>query len=408
MFFFLFNGSLSFWIFLKERFNSHSLISDIIANNQFPSFGPYGDGVVSAFWNLNIYTNQRHLALSFGLSLLAILIILNPVLKNKKENFKKAILVGCIMGLLFLLNMAVFLMTAILLIVLFFLFSKIKKSIMSVLFFAFMFSFPQYLYFQSGFSTFKVFFNPGYLTSVNLTFFNFIHYWFFNLGLHFILIPIAYLISPKRNKKILFTFLSLFIIGNLFQFSKEMAANHKFFNYFLIVGVMFSAYAITEMWEKIKIFRPFLPLLFFILILSGIIDFFPIYNDSKIVLADYPKREEIKWIMKNTSKDSIFLNSDYLYNPASLAGRKIFIGWPYFAWSQGYDTLSRDLLRKDILENGTLLKICRAPITINYAILSRYEAGDININRDFFNNNFEKTFQNKQWEIYKVINTCSR
>ena len=44
------------------------------------------------------------------------------------------------------------------------------------------------------------------------------------------------------QKKIFISFFSLFIIGNLIKFSPEIAANHKFFNYFMIVGSMFSAY----------------------------------------------------------------------------------------------------------------------------------------------------------------------
>ena len=88
--------------------------------------------------------------------------------------------------------------------------------------------------------------------------------------------------------------------------------------------------------------------------ISGIIDFFPIYNDNRISLVDYPVSKDIRWIMDNTPANSVFLNSQYLYDPVSLAGRKIFLGWPYFPWSAGYDTQTRDDLRKKLLNSDNL------------------------------------------------------
>ncbi len=124
----------------------------------------------------------------------------------------------------------------------------------------------------------------------------------------------------------------IFIIGNLFKFSPEVAANHKFFNFALILGNMITAYLII---------RLRVPILVGILILSGVIDFFVVVNDAKGTLADVGNNEVATWIARNTPRDAVFLNSSFLYHPASLAGRKIFLGWPYFAWSGGYDTNTR-------------------------------------------------------------------
>lgn len=81
--FFLFNGSLSFLSFIKLHPLSNSFISEIMSNISFPSFGPYDQSIVSAFWNLNIYTNQRHLALSYAISLFLIYLVLKL---REKEN----------------------------------------------------------------------------------------------------------------------------------------------------------------------------------------------------------------------------------------------------------------------------------------------------------------------------------
>ena len=355
--FFIFNSSLSFLkFFTLYPFSSHTLLN-IINNQKFISFGPYDQSIISAFWNLNIYTNQRHLALSYALSLFLIYLTLKFKENDRKNNLKKALAIGIILGLSFFLNMAVFIMTIAIFTCMFLLFSKKRIYLFISLILGGIIAFPQYLYIQSGVSTFKPFINPGYLVT-NLNILNFINYWWQNLGLNLIFIPLGFIIAARHEKKILLSFFSLFIIGDLFQFSPEIAANHKFFNLFVVVGAMFSAYFLNFLWKKKNYLKLLVAIFIFLLIFSGIIDFFPIYNDYKIALPDYLVNKDISWIMKNTKPDSVFLNTQYLYDNASLAGRKIFLGWPYFAWSQGYNTDIRGSIRDSILLSLTKTQAC--------------------------------------------------
>ncbi len=401
--FFLFNGSLSFLDFFKIHPLSISTLKDIIINPTFPSFGPYDGKIVSAFWNLNIYTNQRHLAGAFAISLCIIYLFLTPIFKNRKVNFKISILLGIVLGFFFYFHLAVFLTTAIVLILLSLFFKELRISGLIILMISGIIAIPQYLYIQSGSSSFKPFLSPGYLASFNLTFFSFIKYWFYNLGLHSILIPIGFFLSNKNTKKIFMAFFTFFVVGNLIQFSPEIAANHKFFNYFMIIGVMFSSLVLAKLWNRKHLFKPVVIILFFFLTLSGVIDFFPVYNDGKITLADYPINKDAEWIKDNTPRNSIFLNSQYLYDPASLAGRKIFLGWPYFAWSAGYDTLTRDNLRKSLLNSTNLDIFCTEVLKnkINYVELNK-ENTEFQINYSFFEKNLKKKYQDSQYEIFNT------
>lgn len=404
--FFLFNGSLSFINFFAKHPISKNVFLDVAQNNKFASFGPYDGSVVSAFWNLNIYTNQRHLAISYGLSLLLIYLLLKLRGNEKKENIKKSLFIGIVLGFSFILNMAVFFMTAIIIFIMT-LFLKNKRFYIYIsLVIAFFIALPQYLFTQSIASSFKPTFHLGYLIT-DLNFINFLNYWFQNLGLHFILIPVAFIFADKNLRKILISFFTLFLIGNLFQFSPEIAANHKFFNYFMIIGSMFSAYILFRLWKKI-IFRPLIIVLFFLLIFSGIVDFFPIYNDNKIALPDYLVNKDISWIIKNTKPNSVFLNTNYLYDNASLAGRKIFLGWPYFAWSQGYDTNTREDLRIKLLTTDNLKFFCSTAFRngINYVGID--SLSDTPINIKFFETNFINSYRNQlsSYSIYDINKTC--
>src|SRR3990167_9701350 len=314
--FFLFNGSFSFIEFLKAHPLSFSIINDIIANKTFPSFGPYDGKIVSAFWNLNIYTNQRHLAFAFFVSLFIISIILIPSLTKKKLRLPITITIGVILGFFFYFHLAVLLTTIIIIIALAIFFKELRVPALIILSIAGIISVPQYLYLQLGDDSFKPFISIGYLVQNNLTFLSFLKYWFLNLGLHTILIPAGLFFATRKLKKIFLAFFLIFILGNTIQFSPEIAANHKFFNYFMLIGVMFSAFALVKLWSFKHYLKPVVVILIFFLTLSGIIDFFPIYNDSKIELPDYPVTKDIEWIIKNTPPDSVFLNTQYLYDPA--------------------------------------------------------------------------------------------
>ena len=221
--FFLFNGSLSFIKYFSEHPISQSTLLGILSNNSFPSFGPYDHtSIVSAFWNLNIYTNQRHLALSFALSLFILYLFLNlETFSDKKKAILTSILIGISLGISFILNMAVFLMTFVVLFSFFVFLKKERLFIFITLVFSAIVSFPLYKYMNSIPSNYQFNFHPGYLVE-QLNFVNFLNYWWMNLGFHLILIPIGFFLAAKFNKKIFISFFLLFVIGNLIQFSPEL------------------------------------------------------------------------------------------------------------------------------------------------------------------------------------------
>lgn len=410
--FFIFNGSLEFIKFFLKNPVSINSIYQIINNRNFISFGPYDGSVISAFWNLNIYTNQRHLALSYGLSLFIIYCFLK-FNNEKRRNIKKSILIGIILGISFLLNMAVFLITIIILTVFLIYLNKYRLYIFISLVISGALSIPIYLYMQQGGSSFKIIPHIGYLIT-NTTLLTFLNYWFQNIGIHLLLIPLGFMIANNKQRRIFLSFFIVFAIGNLFQFSPEIAANHKFFNYFMIIGVIFSAYFLVWLWKKIYFIRPLIPILFFFLIFSGILDFFPIYNDYKISLSDYPTNKDVSWIIKNTKPNSIFLNSQFLYDNASLAGRKIFLGWPYFAWSQGYNTNLRDNLRKQLLATNDLTFFCKITRAnhIDYVETGLYNANDLNQVQisQLMESDLKTTYQNTKsgYKIYSINSNCKK
>lgn len=396
--FFIFNGSLSFVEFFKNHPLSLNTFRDIANLSTFPSFGPYDGKIVSAFWNLNIYTNQRHLALSFGLVLLTIYIFYSKV-----EIIKKTILTSTISFFLLFLNEAAFAINLVW--IAFFSFFYFKKKLAILL--PLLFSVSIFLILKNNpLNSIQLYY--GFLSSQPFSFGSFLEYWVFNLGLYLLLIPLSFLIIKERKVfKFSIPLLILFFIPNLVKFSPDIINNHKFFNFFLIVSSMFVSNLLHFIWKKGILGRFLSLVLFLFLILSGIIDLMPIKNDYKISIADFSKDPRIAFFAKTNPK-SITLNSTGLYHPASLAGRYIFYGYPYFAWSYGYNTVQREKTVVEIYRASSKEKACDLleKNNISYVELSETPEKFIQPNREVWEN-FNKVYSYKSgFVVYDVSSSC--
>ena len=423
---FLLNGSFSFLEFFKKHPLSNHTILDIIKNNDWSSFGPYDGKTVSAFWSLNIFTNQRHLALGYACFLALLLLLykkslsthrLHATLKERVKtlfqvpDYPLFIIVGILIGLFPFIHLTVYMMMCIALLVLFFLLPNLRKQIFVAGVIAGILGIPQILAMGQSHSDGMKFINPGYLISRDLTLPNFLQYWFFNLGLTSIFSIIGFILAKREQRKFFIPFFVFFIIGNIFQFSPEMGSNHKFFNMFVIGANMFTAYALWKLWKVNLAAKLLVPLLLIPLTLSGIIDLFPIFNDGYLVAPDIPNNPTAQFIVKNTPPDSVFLNAEFINDPASLAGRKIFMGWPYFAWSAGYNTDIRLKEHQSLWNASNIHTFCDLANkhAISYAEFSLTRTDSLfTINTSFFHDNFPLIYNNDKdgTKIYELDETC--
>jgi len=166
----------------------------------------------------------------------------------------------------------------------------------------------------------------------------------------------------------------------------------------------------THVLKNLIVFLSFC-LIVFSLTLSGIIDFFAVANDQKMTVVDMPRSDTMLWIAQETPKDAIFLNTSYLYNPASIAGRSIFLGWPYFAWSAGYKE-NRMPIKKEIYESKDPAIFC--PLLAKYNI-SYVTVEDVAGNQDdptieltYFRSITTPIFSNTNntFDIYSTQSLC--
>ena len=363
--FFLFNGSLSFFRYFSLHPLSPSTITDILFNSKFTSFGPWDGGTITAFWTLNIYTNQRHLALSY-----ALIIILISLFQSGHKNKWRSVLGGGLLGLLFFVNYAA---AGIAILFLSWIWLIRRESRLPIIVCALVSVFPFLFLLQTANLHSGIVYDPGYLMKDPQTVMAFVRFWFDNLGFHSLFIPLGMLLSPKPVRKLLVPpLLALFILPNLFRFSPDMINNHKFFNFFLLIGGMFSALAIVKISERLTRIVPRgvgkIPMrilatvcsgvLVITLTLSGIIDIFPVFNDYTGGVPDIVQNPDARFILENTKSTDIVANSTWFYHPASLAGRAVYSGYTYFTWSYGYDDRKRESILVDLYRSTDRDSLC--------------------------------------------------
>ncbi|MFZ2025654.1 MAG: hypothetical protein WAV51_05240 [Microgenomates group bacterium] len=416
---FCFNGSLSFVRFFEKHPLSSHTLQDIVTNTAFPAFGPWDGGLVSAFWTMNIYTNQRHLGLSYALVLITILLTLKTnTMQSKVHRFLLSCSIALSMITLLFLNQAAALIAGIWLLWI----CIIQKKSRIPLLCAALISIPSIFVYTKliGLSG-TITFDPGYLVHNPLTLRSIVVFWWQNLGLSFVMIPFGFIVAPKKVK-ILFIvpLLLLFIAPNLWRFSPDMINNHKFFNFFIIVGNLLTAHGLVKIFDWLKkssskIIRILsywvIGLLAFILTLSGIIDLFPIFNETKGSMQDAPNNRDVEFFRTNTPPDAVILNSTWLYHPASLAGRKIFAGYTYFTWSYGYNQTKREMQQKSIYEATNKEKACYLlqKYHIGYIELSRTPEQFLQPNNVLFENEFVNLYTNTTtgMNVYDVAQSCN-
>lgn len=376
----IFNGSLSYVDFFTHRSLNSSLIQDLVTNKDYPSFGPWNGSDIAAFWNLNIFTNQRHLALSFAVALS----VLNILLLKKT---KLIYLIGFLTGFLLLLNQAVFLIVSVLIASAFLLLPQFRKPIVISIW-----GFLPWLVFSLMYihPTAHITIKPGFLFSGPLTPINFLLYWFKNIGPALFLIPIGLLFIPRKARFILPAMTFCFIIPNIFQLSVDMINNHKFFNFYLLLGGVFSSYVIVRLFSQRSLIVKILSLTILIFcLLGGLIDFFPLKNDSYYAIPDIQSNSESQFFLTHTPPDAIILNSTWFYHPASIAGRKVFNGYPYFTWSFGYDQNKREKLTAQIYSSHSLLDACD--------LLFQHHISYVEINPN------HESFINPNWGVWNIL-----
>lgn len=397
---FIFPSDLSFLSVLQKESN-HLWSHNMYSINSF-----LGDRTMGGFLYINTYLNQRHLffALTVSLSLIVPLwTILSQ--KRKKQKLSKFFLLGMLISLIPLWNVPVFLIMAYVCIALLLIFKAHPKSILVFLAANILLALPQ-LFLIAASSKNGIQFNPGFLVHDNLSFTNFTLLWVFNLGLAIVTIVGGFVIASRNQKKLFLILLPLFIIPNLFQITRHMFDNHKFFNFWFLYMCFYSASFLVYLFAKNKPFKLLACFLFIALIISGILNFLVVKNDVLAPIPDYSYNVSIEKVKSIVPSSKTTITNGEIFDPLSIVGRKTYLGRINDIYSFGGDPIARIYALNDLFlySKTKKIKILSRKEDIQYIIV--YKDPSIknlkNVNRKTIDKVFKILYEDGFLTLYKI------
>ncbi len=362
--FFFFRSGTAFWQYLWEHFRAGDLVETLRANT---SFIGYTTNENWGLWNFNVYLNQRHLAFGLLMVSAAVWIFMewleagcshseNGIVWIGKRifskdawagrNVKSAVLLGVFLGLTAFWNGAA-LIGGLLILAGMAVFSdgKLDYAICAAL--AVFFSELQSKLFVTG-SVMSPSFYWGFLAE-NKSLVGVIGYLAEISGFFFVGLVVTVVFLKRKERAVLFGFLLPLVFAFLVSLTPDINVNHKY------VMISYAFTAVFWGWTVRRIFlagktgwkkwlgRVVCGILCICLTLTGIYDYVIILrdNDSGHRVTVNMNSDLTDWLSDNLHKDDLLLTPEYTMNEVTMAGVMLYCGWPYYAWSAGYDTYYR-------------------------------------------------------------------
>ena len=98
-------------------------------------------------------------------------------------------------------------------------------------------------------------------------------------------------------------------------------------------------------------------MLLFTLTATGMYDYRTVKKRNENYLIFSYDDPVTNWIADNATCDDIFLTPYYSLNNVVMGGAMLYYGWPYYAWSAGYDTYTRDTMVRKMYEASSVEKL---------------------------------------------------
>lgn len=364
---FFFRSSFTFFRYLWEHLRSGDLLRTLAENTSFIGYTPNEDW---GLWNFNVYLNQRHLAFGLLIAALVLWYYLDLVeagcshsekglawMKNrlfsaeawKMRNPEGALAAGLALGLTAFWNGAA-VIGGLLILLGFAVFSDGKLDYLATAVTAVLFSVLQSKVFIRG-SAVEAGFYWGFISEDKSP----AGILWFLIQMSGIFFAGAVLLLPLLKKRLhrVLTVSCLFPVVFAFCFSltPDITVNHKYIMISYAFLAVLWAGVLTGLWKgkdgsrrsAAVIRRAAAVLLAVCLTATGIYDFVVILRNNGPGHRVTVNMESTltDWLAEHLDSEDLLLTPEYSMSETTMSGVMMYLGWPYYAWSAGYDTYGR-------------------------------------------------------------------
>ena len=395
IFLFFFRSGMAFFRFVWEHIQAGNLLETLTEN---VSFIGYTTNENWGLWNFNVYLNQRHLAFGLLMVTLALYLFMDWLeagtmheekgfvwMKKRlfskegwrSRNLEQALLMGLFLGLCAFWNGAA-VIGGLLILCGFAVFSDGKLDYLIMAAVTIFFSYLQTKIFISG-SAMSPQIYLGFLAE-DKTVWGVVQYLFWMSGVFFLGLLVLVWFMRRRERAILLGFIFPTIFAFVLLMTPDINVNHKYIMISYAFLTIFWAWTICNLWtgervnrnvqiaderktedieneikketsqsdvktgrdRKIRKFagKVLAAILTICLSITGIYDFAVIVkgNGPGRRVAVNMNSDLTCWLAEHLDKNDLLLTPEYSMNEVTMSGVMLYCGWPYYAWSAGYDT----------------------------------------------------------------------
>ncbi len=383
---FFFRSGLAFFLFLKEHIAADDLFTTLKENVSFIGYTPNENW---GLWNYNVYLNQRHLAFGLLIAALALYFFLDYIEEHAASELKGrdywkglfaskeawlpkqpalAALAGAILGLSSFWNGAT-VIGGLLILAGFTIFSRHKLDYAIAAGVSVVLSFLQTKIFIWG-NAVSAHFQWGFIaedkSAAGVL-------WFLLevTGVTVFGAIILLFFVDRKCRAVLVSFLLPVVFAFTMSLTPDVTVNQKY--------IMISCAFLTIFWgfALVKLFgrrgtRWIAVLLALALTATGVYEFVLIVrnNGENHRIGANLESKTLAWLAENTTEKELLLTPRYSLSDVTLSGCMMYLGWPYYAWSAGYDTDYRGRLAVEMYttEDDELLRSLVEQEGIDYII----------------------------------------
>ncbi len=157
----------------------------------------------------------------------------------------------------------------------------------------------------------------------------------------------GFLISGGLHKWIWVSFTAPFIFAFTVSLTRDITVNHKYIMMSLMLLAIPAAVFLVWLYEKRGMWMKITAIaLAFILMATGLYDLRTVIRRNDHRTGQYLRFSVddpiTNWVMEHNGNDRIYLTAYYSLNEFVMGGAMLYCGHTYYAWSAGYDTDARE------------------------------------------------------------------
>jgi hypothetical protein len=392
------HSTLTFWYFLRDSDHVNNLFTSVWRNASYYFAGPYDGSQISIFWTLNVLVNQRHLV--FGMAMALALYMLAVYLLSRKNDLllgRRMVLVGFLCGCMVWWHTTLFI--AVVWIIgwlcilsrrykLFTIFLFVASGVGLAHSAAWLAQIPAVRATEGAREVLAWFVSSDALSWAQ--------YWWQNLGVAILTIPLGYMLLPKEKRILILPFVMLFVVANGVRFGRDMAENHKFLTLVFAVGSMLSAGSVLYVRKRLGIVIAIIVLA--LLSASGVIDVMVLKNDFQYPVADFKTSKFMQWIRDETPPTAVFLSYQDMFDPVVMSGRKTYFGFFGAKAHPARSTVVRQVYEATAAADLRLL----VDYGISYVVVPKCAKADFSyiVNMDLYRAHMRVVYEDEQHVVF--------